>query len=146
MTMKLSTRGRYGLRAVVDLAARGKQGDACVPLRAIAAHHGMSEYYLEQLFAPLKKAGLVASVRGAAGGYRLCVAPNEITAGDVLRVLEGSLAPVDCVDDADAACAAADCQTCNTKTVWARMHTGLNNVLNTIKISDLADEAGASDE
>ena len=136
--MKLSTRSRYGLRAVIDLASRS--GESCVPLKTIAKHHGMSEYYLEQLFSPLKKAGLVASVRGAAGGYRLNKPPEDITAGDVLRVLEGSLTPVDCVDDENASCASANCENCNTKSVWERLHTGMNEVLDTIRISDLAAE------
>jgi Rrf2 family protein len=121
---------------MVELAARG--GQACVPLRTIAQEHGMSEYYLEQLFAPLKKSGLVSSIRGAAGGYRLNRPAEKITAGDVLRVLEGSLSPVDCVDDESASCAAANCENCNTKSVWERLYTGMNEVLDTIRLSDLA--------
>jgi Rrf2 family protein len=138
--MKLSTRSRYGLRAMVELAARD-DGQTCVPLRNIAEQHGMSEYYLEQLFAPLKKAGLVASMRGAAGGYRLSRPSAEITAGDVLRVLEGSLTPVDCIGDDTASCAAAFCENCNTKSVWERLYTGMNEVLDTIRLSDLATES-----
>jgi Rrf2 family protein len=123
---------------MVDLATR--DGLDCVPLRTIANHHGMSEYYLEQLFAPLKKAGLVTSVRGAAGGYRLSRPASAISAGDVLRVLEGSLKPADCVDDDSATCAAASCENCNTKSVWERLYTGVNEMLDTIWLSDLAKE------
>ena len=141
--MKLSTRSRYGLRAMVELAAIG-QGRKCVALKKIAGRHGMSEYYLEQLFAPLKKAGLVDSVRGARGGYRLSKPAGEITAGDVLRVLEGSLTPVDCVDDDKAACASASCDNCSTKTVWARLYAGMSEVLDEIRLSDLAAETGIS--
>ena len=144
--MKLSTRSRYGLRAMVELADSSSKGQSkhprdkhpCVTLKTIAERHGMSEYYLEQLFAPLKKAGLVTSVRGAQGGYRLSRPPEEITAGDVLRVLEGSLSPVDCVDDEKAVCASASCDTCNTKTVWARLSAGMNEVLDEIRLSELA--------
>jgi len=134
--MKISTRSRYGLRAMVELASKG--GGRCVALKAIAAEHGMSEYYLEQLFAPLKKAGLVNSVRGAAGGYRLARPADEITAGDIIRVLEGSLSPVDCVGDDTATCAAASCDNCSTKTVWERLHAGVSGVLDTIYLSELA--------
>jgi Rrf2 family cysteine metabolism transcriptional repressor len=123
--MKLSTRSRYGLRAMVELAVSEgeRESGTCIPLRTIAAKHGMSEYYLEQLFAPLKKAGLVASVRGAAGGYRLSRPPESITAGDV-------------------PCAAAFCENCNTKSVWERLHAGMNEVLDTIRLSELAAESG----
>jgi Rrf2 family protein len=133
--MKLSTRSRYGLRAMVELAAQGE--GRCVTLKTIAQTHGMSEYYLEQLFAPLKKAGLVASVRGAQGGYRLGRPAETVTAGDVLRALEGSLSPVECLDDGTAVCASANCDNCNTKSVWARLHEGIGEVLDDIRLSDL---------
>lgn len=137
--MKLSTRSRYGLRAMVELAAQGE--DRCVTLKAIAQKHGMSEYYLEQLFAPLKKAGLVTSLRGAQGGYKLSRSAEDITAGDVLRVLEGSLSPVECLDDGEAACASASCDNCSTKTVWARLLAGMNETLDAFRLSDLAADA-----
>lgn len=141
--MKLSTRSRYGLRAMVELASIS--GGGCVALKTIAQKHGMSEYYLEQLIAPLKKAGLVISVRGAQGGYRLSHSASEITAGDVLRVLEGSLSPVDCLEDQSAVCASASCDNCRTKTVWARLHAGMSEVLDTITLSELAAEPEQDD-
>ena len=134
--MKISTRSRYGLRALVELAECGDGG--CITLKTIAERHGMSEYYLEQLFAPLKKAGLIASVRGAQGGYRLNKPPESITAGDVLRILEGSLSPVDCLDNENAVCAAASCENCSTKAVWEKLYAGMSEVLDTIKLKDLA--------
>ena len=137
--MRISTRGRYGLRALVELAACGE--GACMPLRAIARRHGMSEYYLEQLFAPLKKAGIVKSVRGAQGGYKLGRDAGDITAGDVIRVLEGTLSPVDCLDDDSYECPAASCENCNTKSVWEKLYAGVSEVLDTIKLTDLAEEA-----
>ena len=133
--MKISTRGRYGLRALVELATCGEE--ATLPLRTIAERHGMSEYYLEQLFAPLKKAGIVKSVRGAQGGYKLSRAPDEITAGDVIKVLEGTLSPVDCLEDESYECPAASCENCNTKPVWEKLYAGVSEVLDTIRLSDL---------
>lgn len=137
--MKLSTRSRYGLRAMVELASQ--EEGRCVTLKTIAQKHGMSEDYLEQLFAPLKKAGLIASLRGAQGGYRLNRSPAEITAGDVLRVLEGSLSPVECLDDETAVCASASCDNCSTKAVWVKLHAGMSEVLDTIRLSELAADA-----
>ncbi len=135
--MKLSTRSRYGLQAMVTLAAsEAANGGTCVKLKTIANSHGMSEYYLEQLFAPLKKAGLVQSVRGAQGGYKLTRPAGEISAGDVLRALEGSLSPVECLEDETAACA-ANCECCTTKPVWERLHAGVSEALNTVNLADL---------
>ena len=133
--MKISTRGRYGLRALVELASCGE--DACMPLRTIAKRHGMSEDYLEQLFPPMKKAGIVKSVRGAQGGYMLNRSPGDITAADVIRVLEGTLSPVDCLEDETYECPAASCKNCNTIYVWEKLYAGVNEILDTIKISDL---------
>ncbi|MCL2665597.1 MAG: Rrf2 family transcriptional regulator, partial [Defluviitaleaceae bacterium] len=82
--------------------------------------------------------GLVTSVRGAKGGYRLSKPPDEVTAGDALRILEGSLVPVDCVGDESAACASANCENCSTRSVWERLYAGMNEVLDTIYLSDLA--------
>lgn len=120
---------------MVELATCEK--DTCLPLRTIAERHGMSEFYLEQLFAPLKKAGIVKSIRGSQGGYKLNHSPDAITAGDVIRVLEGTLSPVDCLDDENYECPAADCKTCNTKLVWEKLHAGVSEVLDTIRLSDL---------
>ena len=92
--MKLSTKGRYGLRELIDLAQYS--GDAPVSITSISARQDISERYLEQLMSMLKKAGLVSSVRGAGGGYVLAKDIKEISVGDVLRALEGSLEPVDC--------------------------------------------------
>ena len=136
--MKVSTRSRYGLRALVELALCEEKD--CMPLKAIAQRHGMSEYYLEQLFAPLKKAGIVKSVRGAQGGYKLSRPPEDITAGDVIRILEGTLSPVDCLENDDYECPAADCETCSTKPVWEKLYAGVSEVLDTIRLSDLTTE------
>ena len=94
--MKLSTKGRYGLRAAVDLALFSKEGP--ISISTIAAREGLSESYLEQLFAKLKKAGLISSIRGINGGYQLAKPAGEISVGDVLRALEGEMVVVDCPD------------------------------------------------
>ena len=92
--MKLSTKGKYGLRAMIDLARYSEKEP--VSIGSVAARQGISERYLEQLVALLKKAGLVKSIRGASGGYVLEKKPSEISVGDILRALEGSLEPVKC--------------------------------------------------
>lgn len=89
--MRISTRGEYGIRAMLDLALR--YGEGPVPLRAVAQRQNISEHYLEQLMSALRKAELVVSVRGAQGGYQLAAPPQEIRVGDVLRALEGRLDP-----------------------------------------------------
>ena len=91
--MNFSTKGRYGLRAMIDLAVHSEEA---VPISSIAARENISECYLEQLAAKLKKAGLVVSTRGAQGGYRLARPSSEISVGDVLRALEGSVNAVEC--------------------------------------------------
>ena len=137
--MKISTRGRYGLKALVDLAAQ--EDSKCITLKSIAERQGISEHYLEQLIAHLKKAGLVQSVRGAQGGYHLKVPASEISVGDVLRVMEGSLYPVECVLDPETgSCGAANCTTCATKTVWERMYRGMNDVMDSITLQNLVDD------
>jgi len=87
--LRISTRGEYGLRAMLDLALHYGQGP--IALKQIAERQGISEHYLEQLMGTLRKAGLVVSVRGAQGGYQLAAPPQQVTAGAVLRVLEGNM-------------------------------------------------------
>lgn len=132
--MKLSTKGRYGLRAVVDVACNCQSEPAA--LSSIAARQHLSESYLEQLFAKLKKAGIVVSVRGSSGGYRLAKAPQEITVGEVLRALEGDLTVCQCVDEKD------DCHIfdqCVTKYVWARINHSINELVDSMTIQEVID-------
>ena len=133
--MKLSTRGRYGIHAMYDLAVNIEGGPQ--PIKAIAEREGIPEAYLEQLIAVLKREGLVISVRGAQGGYRLARAPGEITVGDVLRALEGSLNLVDCLEEADAcgrACA------CPSRIVWQKVRDGLEAIVDGITLQDMVDD------
>jgi len=134
INLKVSTKGRYGLRAIVDLAMNDKEGQ--VSLKSVAERQGISENYLEQLFSSLKKSGLVKSIRGAQGGYMLAKSADKITVGDVLRSLEGSLCPVDCMDlDLPAGCDRAD--TCVTAPVWAKLRDKINEVVDSFTIADL---------
>ena len=131
--MKLSTRGRYGIHAMYDLAQQYESG-VPQPIKAIAERERIPDAYLEQLIASLRKAGLVSSVRGAQGGYMLARSPENITVGEVLRVLEGELATVECleVEDAcDKACA------CPTRLVWQKIQNGVNAIVDGITLQDM---------
>lgn len=143
--MKLSTKGRYGLRALIDLAEHSEDGP--VSTASISARQELSERYLEQLMSMLKKAGLVRSVRGAGGGYVLAKKMEEISAGDVLRALEGSLEPVECAGlEPDGACKAAD--SCVTKYVWKRINESISRTVDEISLDQLVEESrkkGCSD-
>lgn len=141
--MKLSTKGRYGLRAMVDLVVHSEEEP--VSIASIAARQHISESYLEQLIAKLKKAGLVTSVRGAMGGYIPSRKTETISVGDVLRALEGSLDPVDCpgLEDENG-CGGAD--VCVTKYVWKRINDSINRTVDEIKISDLVRESRQVEE
>ena len=137
--MKLSTKGRYGLRAMIDLAALSEK--EAVSLNSVADRQHISEGYLEQLMAKLKKADLVVSTRGATGGYRLAREPEEISVGDVLRALEGSLKAVECPGDSEEK--TDECQEsefCVARYVWQRMNESITRTVNEIKLSDLVNE------
>lgn len=136
--MKISTRGRYGLRALVGLAMY--QDDKAIPLRKIAEREKISEQYLEQLFASLRKAGVVSSVRGAHGGYLLNKEPEEITAGDVIRILEGPISPVDCVMDSYKC---EQVNSCVTHDLWNILSEQIGELLDSYTIADLMKKAEA---
>lgn len=134
--MKLSTRSRYGIHAMYDLAEHWGD-EAPRPLKLIAEAQNIPEAYLEQLMGVLRKEGLVISNRGAQGGYRLSIAPGEITVGDVLRALEGDLNLVDCLLEEEScgkSCA------CPTRIVWLRLRDGLNDIVNGITLQSMMDE------
>ena len=138
--MKLTTKGRYGLRAVIDLAMYAKKEP--VSLSDVAERQNISISYLEQLIAKLKKAGIVQSTRGAQGGYALAKAPEDISVGEILRALEGSLSPVDCsaVDgEGETECSASNF--CVTKYVWKRINDSINDTVNNMFLSELLEES-----
>jgi Rrf2 family cysteine metabolism transcriptional repressor len=130
--MKLSTKGRYGVKAMVDLAIH--YCDEPVSIKTISARQKISEYYLEQLFAPLRKANLITSVRGAQGGYMLSRAPEEITVFDIIEVLEGPIEVSECLDE-DASCGNADC--CATRLLWAKIKNSIDNVTKSTSLKDI---------
>jgi Rrf2 family protein len=136
--VKLSTKGRYGLRAMFDLAQH--YGSGPIPLKSVAERQDISEHYLEQLISGLKKAGLVQSVRGAQGGYSLARKPGEITVSDVLRVLEGPMGPVDCVLEQDAVkCSRAN--DCISRIVWEKLRDSMIKTMDSITLQDMCEEA-----
>ena len=130
--MKLSTRGRYGLKAMVDLALA--YGNGPVSTASLAAQQGISDAYLEQLIGSLRKAGLVTSSRGAQGGY----APEEINVGEILRVLEGSTTVIDCVSSEHVSCDNA-CS-CSARPLWLKLQASINEVLSATSLKDMADD------
>ncbi|MCQ2559623.1 MAG: Rrf2 family transcriptional regulator [Clostridia bacterium] len=137
--MKLSTKGHYGLKAIFDLALHSKTKEP-IPLKIIAQRQNLSEYYLEQLFATLRKAGLVKSVRGASGGYLLAREPAEIRVGDIIRALEGPIDLVECVSESGE----PDCGNagnCITRSVLARVRDSITEVLDSTTLEDMCREA-----
>jgi len=137
--MKISTKGRYALRLMLDLAMNGR--DELVRIRTIAERQQISEKYLEQIISTLNRAGYVKSVRGAQGGYRLAKAPDEYTVGMILRLTEGSLAPVSCLEDEENQC--PRCEECVTLEVWEKLKEAIDNVVDNITLADLVEKQNA---
>lgn len=131
--MKISTKGRYGLRLMVDLAQHYQQG--LVSLKEIAQRQEVSEKYLEQIIILLHKSGLIKSVRGSQGGYTLAKSPDEIMVGAVLRALEGPLVPVDCVLD-DTSCSRVE--GCPTRRLWSKLADAIEGVVDNMTLAELA--------
>lgn len=136
--MKISTRGRYGIKAMVDLAINLKY-EKCVSLKSIAQRQGIPENYLEQLMAILKKAEVVKSIRGAQGGYVLNKNPEDISIGDLLKILEGSIALVDCLENQPPKkkCGNADCNECIVRDAWEIISNKLAEAAYSISLKDL---------
>jgi len=132
--MKISTKGRYALRMMLDLALNNT--GEFIKIKNISERQEISEKYLEQIVTILSRAGYVKSVRGAQGGYRLAKTPEEYTVGMILRLTEGSLAPVVCVED-DTECNRID--DCVTIEVWKQLDKAIKNVVDNITLADLLD-------
>lgn len=142
--VKLSTKGRYGLRAMIDLALHCQDGQT-VALSEIAERQNLSLSYLEQLIASLRKAGIVNSIRGAQGGYVLARPVEEISVGDILRTLEGSLNIVNCGQlQEENRC--NDSDFCVTKYVWQRISNSINDTVNSMALSELVEVAAQIEE
>ena len=138
--MRISTRGRYALRAMVDLAQYGGSGP--VSRQELAARQEISADYVAQLFRHLQSAGLVEGVKGPGGGYRLTRAPSLIRAGDVVRAAEGPVAVVHCIlpcPDEGPACRRVD--RCVTHRLWKQVSKAVMEVLDSVTLKDLADQA-----
>lgn len=123
--MKISTKGRYGLTIMMALAR--KFGEGPISLKSIAEKNNLSEHYLEQLIAPLRNAGFVKSIRGAYGGYILAMEPSQLTAGDIIRVLEGPISPVDFTEEDDPA----------KRDLWLRIRDSIADVMDSTTLENL---------
>ena len=126
--MKISTKGRYGLTIMIELAKKHEEAASPTSLKLIAKTNGLSEHYLEQLIAPLRNAGLVKSIRGAYGGYVLAKDPKDITSGDIIRVLEGPISIVEGIENEEPA----------KRELWNRIRDAVKEVLDTTTLEDLA--------
>ena len=137
--MKLSTKGRYGVTAMYDLAMHCQHGP--VPLKSIAQRQEISEHYLEKLMGQLRSAGLVKSTRGSQGGYILARSANQITVGDIIRVMEGPIAPVNCLLSEQANNSYCDkACSCITRGIWEKVANSISTVLDSITLEDLCKE------
>lgn len=133
--MKISTKGRYALRLMLDLAMNDTE--SVVRIKDIAERQGISDKYLEQIISILNKAGYVRSTRGAQGGYSLKKRPQEYTVGMILKLTEGSLAPVSCVEEDAVSCERREC--CATIEVWKKLDAAVNDVVESITLADLVE-------
>ena len=132
--MKLSTRGRYGTRALLDLALHQREGPA--PLKDIARRQEISLQYLEHLITPLIAGGIVRSIRGPRGGVSLAKSPEEIQLSEVIRLLEGSIAPVDCINNPGICSRSSFCV---TRDIWGEMKKAMDGVLESTTLQDLVE-------
>ncbi len=134
--MKISAKSRYALRLMLALAMEDQGVNLSV--KSVAESQNISEKYLEQIIPVLVRGGLVCSVRGARGGYHLSKDPEEYTVGAILRTVEGSIAPVSCLDDEINQC--ARCKECVTLDLWAQVDQAISNVVDHVTLADLVDK------
>ena len=139
--MLISTKGRYALRILIDMAEH--QSDSYIPLKDVAARQEISEKYLETIVKLLVKDGILVGLRGKGGGYRLKKAPGQITVGHILRLTEDSLAPVSCLQANAAACERA--AACRTLPMWTKLNELINDYLDSVTLADLAFQGGGGD-
>lgn len=139
--MKISAKGRYALRLMVDLALHDSGG--YIALRDVSRRQNISVKYLEQIVGILQKAGFLRSVRGPQGGYRLARRPEEYTAGEILRLMEGSLAPVACLEDDPNLCPRY--AVCSTIHFWEGFSRQINDYVDSKTLRDLMEETAPTD-
>lgn len=132
--MWVSTKAQYGMRALVEIAIGGGRP---ISLKAVADRQNLSQQYLEQIFAVLRRAGYVESIRGAHGGYRIARPLEEIDALEVVELLEGSVAPVNCIDDAEGCGRTGNC---STESLWRRVDGAVRDVLRSTTLAHLVAE------
>lgn len=137
--MKLTTKGKYGVKALFELAMH--EGNSPLSLKTIAERQDLSEHYLEQLVAPLRRAGLVTSVRGAQGGYVLNRPADQITVGNILRVLEGPIGYADCATEAGVQNSCENADSCVAHGVWEQVRDAIVKVVDGITLEDLCRQA-----
>ncbi len=135
--MKLSTKGRYGVKAMFELALHYGETDP-LAIKVIAENQDISESYLEQLFGTLRKAGLITSTRGAQGGYELSRSPENITIADILNVLEGPIEVSDCLVDDEATCSRMNY--CATRLLWQKISDSIGQVINSTTLQDVVND------
>ena len=140
--MLISTKGRYALRILVDMAEH--QTENYITLQEVAQRQGISEKYLESIVRELVKKGIVAGQRGKGGGYRLCRSPEQITAAEVLRIMEGSLAPVACLTEGAAPCRKA--AQCRTLDFWRGLRDVIDDYARSCTIADMMQTGGDGDD
>ena len=133
--MMISTRGRYALRVMIDLAEHAGQG--YIPMKEIAERQEISLKYLEQIVPALSKSGLVEAIHGKGGGYRLAKAPEDCKVGEILRLTEGDLAPVTCLEDGAKPCSRKSA--CKTVAMWNKFFAMTNEFFDGISIADFLD-------
>lgn len=133
--MKISTKGRYALRMMIEI---GMNPDQCTKISQIAVRQGISDKYLEQIATILVKAGYIRSIRGAQGGYVLTKKPEEYTAGMILRQTEGSLSPVTCLDEEINSCEHAS--KCACLTLWTQLKNAIDQVVDQVTLAELIEE------
>ena len=138
--MKVSTKGRYALRTMIDLAQHS--GDGLITLKDVAVRQELSQKYLEQIVTQLSKAGLVKGVRGPQGGYRLAREPKDYNVAEILRLVEGSLAPVECLETDVNSC--ERCASCATVDMWAGLYKVVNDYLEGVTLQDMMERANAA--
>ncbi len=131
--MRISTKGRYGLRVMIDIATHS--GEEYIALKDIANRLNITVKYLEQIVTPLSKAGFLTSMRGNNGGHKLAMSPSELRVGDILRVMEGNLSPVECMASGDLECPLAE--SCATVTFWKGLDEVVNKYIDSYTLQDL---------
>lgn len=134
--MKISTKGRYALRMLIDLAEH--QDDGYIALKDIAKRQEISKKYLEQIVPILNRSDILLANRGFQGGYRLAKQPSQYTVGEILRITEGSLAPVSCLDTDPVNCSRSS--DCPTLPVWQGLYRVINEYLDGITLQDLLEQ------